>query len=70
MSKPEEQDWRAAKRSARYLDNQGRVALEYKHQELPSKVVVRSDTDFAGCGRSRRSMSGGVVMFGSHCLKT
>ncbi len=35
-SKPEEQDWRAAKRLARYL----RVELEYKYQKLPNKVVV------------------------------
>ncbi len=47
-----------------------RVALEYEYQKLPNKVVVWSDTDPAGCGRTRRSTSGGVVLFGSHCLKT
>ncbi len=36
---------------------------------LPSKVAVRSDTDLAGCRRTMRSTSGGVVMFGSCCLK-
>ncbi len=70
MSKPEEQDWRAAKRLARYLKDHRRVVLEYKYQKLPSKVAVWSDTDFAGCGRTRRSALGGVVVFGSHCLKT
>ncbi len=40
MSKPEEQDWRAAKRLARYLEDHRRVVLEYKYQELPSKVVM------------------------------
>jgi hypothetical protein len=29
-----------------------------------------SDTEFAGCKRIRRSTSGGVVMIGSHCVKT
>jgi hypothetical protein len=37
---------------------------------LPNKLVAWSDTDFAGCGRTRRSTSGGVIAFGSHCLKT
>ncbi len=33
-------------------------------------MVVWSDTDFAVCARTRKSMSGGAVVFGSHCLKT
>ncbi len=47
---------------------ESRVGVPY--QKLPNKVVVWLDTDFAGCGRTRRSSSGGVVVFGSHCLKT
>ncbi len=70
MSKPEKQDWRAAKRLARYLKDHRRVVLECKYQELPKKVVVWSDTDFAGCGRTRNSTSGRVVTLGSHWVKT
>ena len=70
MSKPEEQDWRSAKRLARYLKDNKRMVIEYKFQKMPEKVVVWSDTDFAGCKRTRRSTSGGVVMFGNHCIKT
>jgi hypothetical protein len=70
MSKPEEQDWMAAKRLPMYLKNRRRVVLEYKYQELPKKVLIWSDTDFAGCGRTRKSTSGGAVMLGSQCLKT
>ncbi len=40
MSKPGEQDWRAAKRLARYLKDHRRVVLERKHQESPKKVVI------------------------------
>ncbi len=69
-SEPEERDWRAAKRVARRFKDHRRVVLEYKCQELPSKVVVWSDLDFAGCRRTRRSTSGGVVVVVSHCLKT
>jgi hypothetical protein len=70
MSKPKEQDWRAAKRLARYTKAHLRVVLEYRYQNVPGKVVVWSDTDFAGRARIRRSTSGGVVTFGTHCLKT
>ena len=46
------------------------MVIEHKFQKLLEKIVVWSDTDFAGCKRTRRSTSGGVVLFGSHCLKT
>ncbi len=55
MSKPEEQDWRSAKILAKYLKDNKRMVIEYKFQKLPEKVVVWSDTDFAGCKRTRRS---------------
>ncbi len=70
MSKPEEQDWRSAKRLARYLKDNKRMVVEHKLQKMPEKVVVWSDTDFAGRKRTRRSTSGGVVMFGNRCIKT
>ncbi len=57
--KPEEQDWRAARRLARYLKDHRKAVLEYKYQELPKKVVAWSDADFASCGTP-----------GSHCLKS
>ncbi len=59
MSKPEEQDWRSAKGLARYLKDNKRMVIEYKLQKLP-----------VGRRRTRRSISGGVVMFSSHCIRT
>ncbi len=70
MSKLEEQDWSSALRVARYLKDNKRVVIEHMYQKLPEKVVVWSDTDVAGCVRTRRSTSGGVGMFGKHCIKT
>ena len=32
-------------------------------------MTVFVDTDFAGCKSTRRSTSGGVIMYGSHCIK-
>ncbi len=69
-AKPECQDWRAANRLAKYLKDSRRVVTEYKFQKLPEKGAIWLDTDFAGHKSERRSTSGGVQMFGSHCVKT
>ena len=69
-SKPESEDWLRAKRLARYLKDSARVVVRFDLQEMPSTITVWSDTDFAGCRRTRRSTSGGVVMLGRHCVKT
>ncbi len=58
-----------AKRLARYLENSRRVVIEYELQKLPGKVVIWSETDFAGCRLAKRSTSGGVVVFGDRCIK-
>ncbi len=68
-SKPEEQDWRNTERLARRLKDT-RLVIERNFQRLPENAVVWSDTDFAGCRRTRRSFSGGVVMFGNHSTKS
>ncbi len=70
MSAPELSDWKRVKRMARYLEGNGRCVHVFKNQKMPEKVVVWLDSDFAGCRRTRKSTSGGVIMFGSHCLKT
>ncbi len=48
-SKPEEQDWKSAKRLARYLKDNRRMVTEYNFHKLPEKVVAWSDADLAGC---------------------
>ncbi len=44
--KPEDRDWRNAKKMARYLRDNKKVMIEHKFHKLPERVVVRSDTDF------------------------
>ena len=51
-SKPEVQDWSSA-RLARYFKDNKRVVIEHKYQKLQERAQVWSDTDFAGCGRTR-----------------
>eukprot|EP00971_Amphidinium_carterae_P054966 1083361-Amphidinium_carterae.1 len=37
---------------------------------MPNKVVAWSDSDFAGCPITRRSISACALTFGQHCLRT
>ena len=69
MSAPKMGDWKALKRLERYLIDKRRVITEFKYQPKPSKVQVWVDTDHAGCKETRKSTSGGAVMFGNHLIK-
>ena len=44
--------------------------MSFAFQDTPSDLHVWTDTDHAGCRESRKSTRGGVIMFGSHCLKS
>ena len=46
------------------------MVTKYGLQRMPGKIVIWTDSDYAGCTKTRKSTSGGVVMFGGHCLKT
>ena len=70
MSKPTARDMEGLKRLARYLAGKPRVILHFGWQRAPSTLDVYSDSDRAGCVRTRRSTSGGALMRGSHVLKT
>ena len=70
MSSPNGADWLKLKRLARYLVDKTRSRLMYEYQSKPSSIEVYTDTDFAGCSRTRKSTSGGVVMYGSHLIKS
>ncbi len=69
MAKPTEQSWAALKRLCRYLVGLPRMVYLYRFQ-LATGVEVYTDTDWAGCPRTRKSTSGGCVMLGSHLVKS
>ena len=46
------------------------VRWEYRWQDGGNKFRVCTDSDWAGCKKTRKSSSGGVLMLGKHCLKT
>lgn len=68
MAKPTDLAVGALKRFARYLKDQPRLVFKYPRQQADT-IEVYSDTDWAGCVRTRRSISGGCIMMGSHLIK-
>jgi len=68
MASPTSLSLIALKRLGRYLTDRKRLVYSYPFQEADG-IHVYSDTDWAGCPKTRRSTSGGAVMLGSHCLK-
>ena len=70
LSSPNSEDWNKLKRLARYLVDKTRSRVLYGYQSKPDSLDVYTDTDFAGCARTRKSTSGGVIMYGSHLIKT
>ena len=46
-----------------------RVRLWYKFLETPCQLETFSNTDWAGCRRTRRSTTGGYTVAGSHFIK-
>ena len=57
------------KRLGRYLRGRQRLGCEYWPQRYQKGLIVFCDSDHAGCIISRRSTTGLVTMFGSHCIK-
>ena len=66
---PNKRSYEKLKRLARYLAGQPRLVYRYPFQNKPVGISVYVDTDFAGCKATRRSTSGGVVLYGSHTIK-
>ena len=71
MAKPTEKGMSKMKRLARYLLQFPRVVLEYHPSAEECGIIdVYSDSDWAGCVRTRKSTSGGVMMMGDGVVKT
>jgi len=66
---PNKDSYGKLKRVVRFLIGLPRLVYCYDWQETPSAIDVYTDTDFAGCKTTRRSTSGGTVMFGNHCVR-
>ena len=65
MRCPAEHAMTALKRLVRYLIGKPRLVFRYPFQDA-SVVDCYSDTDSAGCPKTRLSTSGGVILLGQH----
>ena len=70
MSQPQESDIAALKRLARYCRRYPRIVFKYKFQAPPKSIKVYSDSNYAGCLKTRKSTQGGAILLGQHCVKT
>ena len=70
MSKPTTGSLRRLKRLGQYLKGRPRLVWNFDMQEEKGTIDVFSDSDWAGCRKSRKSTSGWTIMVGNHCLKT
>jgi hypothetical protein len=68
MAKPTRGDVIRLKRVLRYLCGAQRVVNMFVWQQAISQLTTYSDSDWAGCAKTRRSTSGGLVMRGKHLL--
>ena len=69
MATPSRQSWLALKRLCRYLVGLPRLVYRYQWQSIEA-INVYTDTDWAGCPRTRKNTSGGCVFAGTHTIKT
>ena len=70
MAKPVAGDWQKLSRLGRYLRSAPRCVLEYRWQVGGDAAVGYSDSDWAGDRKTGKSTSGGIIMMGSHLIKS
>ena len=68
MARPSLHAWKSLKRICRYLLRAPRLVYSFPQQTV-SSIDAYTDTDWAGCPKTRKSTSGGVIMLGRHAVK-
>ena len=70
MANPKVQDWEILKRVGRYLKGATRLVQSFAWVDLQDLHLQGfADSDWAGDRQDMKSTSGGVIMWGGHCLK-
>ena len=69
LSAPTRADMTTLKKVGKYLLGKPRMISHFKFGEPCATLTVEGDSDHAGCLRTRKSTSGGVIRWGSYVLK-
>lgn len=69
LTAPTARDWTALERLAKFLREFPRVVWNFPYQEMQPKLVRFTDSDDAGCLKTRASTSAGAVMHGLRLIK-
>ena len=69
MQAPTVWDRQQLQRAVRYLHGAGRIVQRFKQQQMPDSLVTFTDSDFAGCTKTRKSTGCTMVFFGDHLIK-
>ena len=70
MSNPAEEDMQRMKRMIRFLKGLPRMVQKIAFSDHPPSVIrAYVDSDWAGCRRTRKSTSGGVLYFGGSVVR-
>ena len=70
MAKPTSNSVKKLKKAARYLVANPDVCIEYRDQVPQEVLSIFVDSDWAGCPRTRKSTSGGIICLGNHAVKS
>ena len=70
MSSPRTSHWAMLNRIGRYLVGRPRLVVNFNWQPRQSLATAFTDSDWAGCAKTARSTSGGIITLGSHVIKT
>ena len=70
MSTPRQSSMGLLKRIGKYLVGRPRMVMTLRWQNIRGLATCYTDSDWAGCPRTARSTSGGIVCLGSHMIKS
>ena len=68
MARPKKGDEVTLKRMIRYLRGAPCLVYKFKWQDPMCTIRVFTDSDWAGCVRTRKSTSGGAMLHGDHLI--
>ena len=70
MANPKVRDWHALIKIGKYIKGRPRLVMKYDWQIESKTAVTYTDSDWAGCIRTAKSTSGGIVTLGKHIIKS